>query len=108
TFPPGSVLHTQSPPIQAWHDADPTVQITSADYIDTSLGPPGIVARFWIASSVTASAGGLYHYEYALYNHNADRCAGSFTIPVPAGVIITDIGFHGVFAHSGEPYPNTA
>jgi hypothetical protein len=96
------------PPIQAWRDNDASVQISTADYIDQSLGAPGIVGRFWVGSKVTSNGDGTWHYEYAVYNHNADRCGGSFSVPIAAGVAITNVGFHGVFAHSGEPFPNSA
>ena len=38
---------------------------------------------------------------------NSDRGAGSFSIPIPAGVTVTNIGFHDVDYHSGEPYSPT-
>jgi hypothetical protein len=96
------------PPVQAWQDSDAAVQIADADYTDLSLGAPGITARFVVGCRVTSLGGGMYHYEYAVYNHNADRAGGAFSVPVAAGVMVSNIGFHGVFAHSGEPYPNTA
>ncbi|MBS0196922.1 MAG: hypothetical protein JSR77_09200 [Planctomycetes bacterium] len=101
-------VHRMSPGIQAWKDADPTVSITTADYVDTSMGTPGIVARFWVAGKATDNHNGTWHYEYAVYNHNADRAGGGFSIPVLPGVGVSGVGFSGTFAHSGEPYPNTA
>ncbi len=96
------------PGIQAWKDADAAVTLTTADYLDTGLVPTGITARFWVAGKATANGDGTWHYEYAVYNHNADRAGGAFSIPFGPGVVVSNIGFHGVFAHSGEPYPNTA
>lgn len=96
------------PAIQAWRDADPAVSLSVADYLDTSLGAPGIVCRFWVAAKVTDNGDGSWHYEYAVHNLNADRCGGRFSVPLAAGIRVTNIGFHGVFAHSGEPYPNVA
>ncbi len=43
-----------------------------------------------------------------MFNLNSDRSAGTFSVPLPAGAIVTNTGFHGVFCHSGEPYENTA
>ena len=97
-----------SPGIQAWKDADPTVSMAAADYLDTSLPGPGIVSRFWVAAKATDNGNGTWHYEYAVHNLNADRACGRFTIPLGQGAVVTNIGFHGVFSHSGEPYPNTA
>ena len=96
------------PAIQAWKDQDAAVQITTAEYVDTSLIAAGVRARFWVAAKATSNGNGTTHYEYNVYNLNADRNGGSFSVPIPAGVGVGNIGFHGVFAHSGEPYPNTA
>lgn len=100
--------HLMVPAIQAWKDQDPSVSITVADYLDTSLGLPGIVSRFWVAAKASDNGDGTWHYEYAVFNLNADRAGGRFSVPIPPNTTVTNIGFHGVFAHSGEPYPNTA
>ena len=96
------------PAIKAWKDADAAVSLVPVDYIDTSLGLPGIVARFWVAGRATSNGDGTWHYEYAVHNLNADRCAGGFSIPAGPGVTVSNVGFHGIFTHTGEPYPNSA
>ena len=101
-------IQPQAPALRAWRDADAGVTLTPADYIDTSLGGAGIVARFWVAARATPNGNGTWHYEYAVHNLNADRAGGSFSVPVGDGVVVSNIGFTGAFAHSGEPYPNTA
>ncbi len=101
-------IYRFEPAIKAWKNVDPSVTLVTADYIDTTLGTPGIVARFFVAGKATDNGNGTWHYEYAVYNLNADRAAGAFSIPTGSGVDVSNTGFHGVFAHSGEPYPNTA
>ena len=101
-------VHRMDPAIRAWKDVDPAVSLVAADYVDTTLGAPGIVARFWVGAKATDNGNGTWHYEYAVYNHNADRAAGGFAVPIGPGVNVTNIGFSGAFAHSGEPYPNTS
>ncbi len=96
----------REPALRAWKDNDPQVSLVSADYVDQSTAA-GIVARFWVAARATSLGGGMWHYEYAVQNLNADRAGGSFAVPVPVDASVTNVGFHGVFAHSGEPYPNT-
>ncbi|MCY2959485.1 MAG: hypothetical protein NTY35_04905 [Planctomycetota bacterium] len=54
----------------------------------------------------TSIAGGLYRYEYAVQNLNNDRSVRSFSIPVGAGVTVTNIGFHDVDYHSGDGVGN--
>ncbi|MFO0832437.1 MAG: hypothetical protein U0637_11440 [Phycisphaerales bacterium] len=96
----------RQPALRAWKDNDPAVSLVSADYVDHTTAA-GIVARFWVAGRATSLGNGLWHYEYAVQNLNADRAGGSFAVPVPADAVVTNVGFHGIFAHSGEPYPNT-
>lgn len=93
---------TQQPAIAAWAANDGTVTLANADYDDA-----GITARFVVGSKVTDNGNGTYTYEYAIQNINAHRSGGSFFIPVPSGVNITNVGFHDVFYHSGEPYDGT-
>src|SRR4051794_14053313 len=97
------------PGIQAWRDQDAAGTLANADYID-STGVPGTnsLARFIVGAKVTARGGGLYHYEYAVYNVNADRSGGSFSVPVAPGTVVTNVGFHAPLYHSGEVYDNTA
>jgi hypothetical protein len=99
--------HMQLPGIQAWKDQDSTITQVNAEYIDSSVGP-NIVARFIVSAKATSLGGGQYHYEYAVYNINADRSGGSFSVPIPAGAVVTNVGFHAPFYHSGEVFDNTA
>ncbi len=96
----------RQPAIRAWKDNDASVSLVPVDYVDHAT-PAGIVARFWVAGKATNLGGGMWHYEYAVQNLNADRGGGSFSVPVPVNANVTNVGFHGIFAHSGEPYPNT-
>lgn len=59
--------------------------------------------RAVIASMVTDLGDGTWRYEYAIYNIDMDRQIQSFTIPVPTGVELSDIGTYAVFHHN-EPY----
>jgi hypothetical protein len=95
--------HPMQAGILAWPAVDNTVVLANADYMDTN-----ITARFIVGSKVTNNGNGTWTYEYAVYNHNADRAGGRFTVPLPPSAIVTNAGFHGVFCHSGEPYENTA
>lgn len=89
-------LEEQVTAIQAWQDADPDVQISF-------VGVPG--DGFMLLGFKASAAGpNLWHYEYALYNYNSDRSAGTFRVPLPTGATVSNIGFHDVDYHSGEPY----
>ncbi|MCY2961406.1 MAG: hypothetical protein NTY35_14680, partial [Planctomycetota bacterium] len=73
------------PAIGAWQVVDPTVTLTNVQVAGDGL--------FIIGSKATSLGGGIYHYEYAVYNQNSDRNGGSFSVPIPAGASISNIGF---------------
>jgi hypothetical protein len=90
----------QKPGIMAWKDNDPTVQIQTIDI-------PGD-GRVFVAFKATPLTGNTFHYEYAVQNLNSDRAIGSFSIEIWPNANVSNIGFHGVPYHSGEPYSNAA
>jgi hypothetical protein len=63
--------------------------------------------EFRIAGVATDNGDGTYHFEYAIQNISSDRSAQAFRVPVPDNSTVTNIGFHDVDYHSGEPYDNT-
>lgn len=93
----GSTVRQQAA-IAAWASMDPAVGATVS--VDDPDG-----GRFVAASAATDLGGGQWRYEYAVYNLNSDRSAGSFNVPVPAGVSVSNIAFHDVDYHgNGNPY----
>ncbi|MFO0826943.1 MAG: hypothetical protein U0572_02250 [Phycisphaerales bacterium] len=86
----------QKPAIYAWQAADAAVTNVTIDVADDG--------RFLAAYKVTDNGNGTWHYEYAISNLNSDRSGGSFSLPIPAGVNVTNIGFHDIAYHSGEAY----
>jgi len=61
---------------------------------------------FIVGSRVTNLGGGLHHYEYAVHNMNVQRACGSFSVPMPAGALVTNIGFHDVTYRNGDGVGN--
>ncbi len=103
---PVGPMYTLVPAIYAWADhglgigmPDHTVQIIEVDVPEEG--------RFHIAVKVTELEAGGWRYDYAIRNLNSHRAAASFSVPVPSGSAVTNIGFHDVDYHSGEPYDNT-
>ncbi|HIN80267.1 MAG TPA: hypothetical protein EYN00_04250 [Planctomycetes bacterium] len=94
TFVGGNPTQQQSPGIQAWQDNVPAVTI-----VEGRVDGEGL---FLIAYNVTDNGNGTWHYEYAIFNMNSDRSGQSWSIPVPGGVAITNLGFHDVDYHSGD------
>jgi hypothetical protein len=102
SFSAPSPIVRRLPAIAAWQVADPDVELIAVDI-------PGSVPveRFHVARKVTDLGGGDFHYEYAIHNLNSDRSAWSFTIDFPGAAAISNVGFHDVDHHSGEPYATT-
>lgn len=87
--------HRTSQGIRAWADTRPAT-VTSSD---VQLVNEGLTI---VASEATDLGGGMFHYEYAVQNMNSDRSGQAFSVPVPAGVMVTNIGFHDVDYHDGD------
>jgi hypothetical protein len=92
------------PAINAWPGA--TIRTIEPD--------PGNDGRAFIAYKVTGPVGGLYHYEYAIYNLNLDRAIQSFSVsrlllPGASEGIGPEqnVGFHGPPQHPGFPNDGT-
>lgn len=86
----------EQPAIKAWKSWDPTV-------VETDVRIPG-EGLFILAARVEDLGDGTWGYEYALYNLNSDRAAQRVTLPVEPDAAVTQIGFHDVPYHSGEPF----
>ena len=82
------------PAIRAW-------KLSDAAVVESDILVPG-EGLFVVAAKATDLGNGTWHYEYAVYNHNSHRSARAFTLPLPAGVTVTNIGFHDVDYHSGD------
>jgi hypothetical protein len=90
----GSTVRME-PAVFAWQSNDPTVKLVKGDN-----GTDGL---FWLGFKVTDNGDDTWTYEYALYNLNSHRSAGSFSVPVPDNVTLTNVGFNDPDYHSGEP-----
>ena len=95
---PSGQTHREQPAVRAWQDNDP-------DVVETDLQIPGEGLLILAAKAVDLGTG-EYRYSYALQNLNSDRAAGSFSVPLPDGAVLSNITFHDVDYHSGEVYSN--
>ncbi len=85
----------QKPAIEAWPLVDANASIANVDVPNDG--------RFIAGVSVRSNGNGTWRYEYAVHNLNSDRSGRSFSVPVPAGVTITNVGFKDIDYHSGDP-----
>ncbi len=91
----------QKSAIQAWKASDASVTETIIDTPeDTTV--VNSTGRGILAAKATSLGGGMWHYEYALYNMNSDRGFASCTVPVGSTLTVSNIGFHDVSFHSGD------
>jgi hypothetical protein len=81
-------------------DPDPDVVETEIQLVGEGF--------FILAAKATDLGGGQWHYEYALQNVNSDRSGRAFTVPLPEGAVISNIGFHDIEYHSGDAQGNTS
>jgi hypothetical protein len=94
----GSISEKQ-PAILAWPVADPAAVVVPVDVPGSTP-----IERFHVGRAVTDLGAGLWHYEYAVHNLNSDRSVRKLSINFPLGTSITNVGFHDIEHHSGEPY----
>lgn len=105
TVASGSATVSGQPAIYAWrahgngeNTPDNSVSVQFADV-------PG-EGRFFAASKARQVAGGLWQYDYAVFNLNSHRSAGGFGVRIPPGAIVSNVGFSAPSYHSGEVYDN--
>jgi hypothetical protein len=90
--PVGNTVRMRSA-IEAWVGTGAIVTQVEPD--------PGNDGIWFMGYKVTNPSAGVWHYEYALYNQNLDRAIQSFSVPLGAGVNISNIGFHAPPQHPG-------
>ena len=94
-----AVAATDSNGLYSVNMADPSVTINEVDVSNEG--------RFYVGSKATNLGGGNWRYDYAVFNLNSHRSAGSFGVPFRAGTAVSNVSFRDVDYHSGEPYDNT-
>src|SRR5207248_9993147 len=99
TFATMGLVTRMQPAIRAWALVEPGVTVTSVQVPGDGL--------FFVGSHATSLGGGQFHYEYAVYNQNADRNCGTFSVAIPAGANVTNICFHDVTYRNGDGPGNT-
>jgi len=93
----------ERPAITAWRDVDSDVTLRSvlnAEDTDKSK-------LYFLAYKVTQRGPSRWDYEYALQNVTSDQSAMSFSLTAAPESSATNISFHDVDYHSGDPYDGT-
>jgi hypothetical protein len=97
SFSFSGTTHRQEAALNAWKVQDPSVTLVTVPGAETSGA-----SRYVLAYKTTDNGNGTWHYEYALYNMNSDNSARSFSVPVGAGVTLSNVGFHDVGYRNGD------
>lgn len=106
-FASSNTTQTTKPGIQAWADTDTTATIPGVitRVVLTNVTTPednAFTGLVIIGAQATNLNNGFWHYEYAVNNMNSDRSISSFSIPVPVGANITNVGFRDVDYWDGD------
>jgi len=85
--------------LRAWRALD-------MDVVETDIRVP-TEGLFILAAKAIPAGPIAWRYDYALQNLNSDRSARAFSVPLPPGAVASNVTFHDVDHHSGEPFDTT-
>lgn len=88
-----TATQTQGVRIQTWGDIQPA-----------PVAMPDDEGDILVAVEVTDMGGGNWHYEYVVYNHTSNREARTFSVPLPDGAVLSNIGFRDVDTNPGNDW----
>ncbi len=83
----------------AWVESDPEVNLAVIE-----VPSDGFI---FLAAKATDLGEGTWNYEYAIQNLDSNRAVRSFSMPMVPSANLTNVGFHDVDYHSGEPFDGT-
>ncbi|MFO0838501.1 MAG: hypothetical protein U1D55_08215 [Phycisphaerae bacterium] len=99
-------VNSRAPAIVAWRLNGGGAGILDPNVTDGLIDLPN-EGRFHTAVKVTNLGGGMWRYDYAIYNLNSDISGGALRIPIPSNAVVANAGFNAPRYHSGEPYSNS-
>lgn len=102
TFSFSAATVRQKAAIEWWATVDNQVLQTTVIVPNGATGPAGGEGKFIVSSRAYDLGGGIWHYEYAIYNQCSHRSGGMFEVPVPSGVTVSDLGFNSVPYYNGD------
>lgn len=100
-----TAMNRQKSAVEAWPLIDPNVLqdvVTVPNATPIVDDPFKGEGKYIISSRAYDLGNGTWHYEYSVYNQCSHRSAGFFDVPVPAGVNVTNVGFHDIDYRNGD------
>jgi hypothetical protein len=96
------------PAVTRWAQVDPNATVVEVFTDETGQGGEGIAnGLLHFGNAVSSNSDGSHHYEYLIHNQTSHRSVGSFSIPVPECVEISNVEVRMPQYHSGETIENT-
>jgi hypothetical protein len=96
------------PAVTRWPDVDANATVVEVFTDETGQGGEGIAAGLLhFGNAASSNSNGSHHYEYLIHNQTSHRSVGSFSIPVPDCVEISNVEVRMPQYHSGETVQNT-
>lgn len=86
--------------VWGWNSIDP--QVVVREVMNPNEGGAGVHGHFTVGYRVTSLGGGMWRYNYVVENLTSDQAGGSWTVPVPQSVVVSNVYFNDVDYHSGE------
>jgi hypothetical protein len=100
----GSV-HMFDPAIYALVDEYPSAGVEELQ--NDHEGGTNVHGWYFLGHNATDLGGGMWRYDYMLFNMNSEQAAGGLTINLPCSVNVSNVGFKDVDYTSGSPYDGT-
>lgn len=98
TFPFQDAQHKAGPVIDQWVSPDVVSTTEAHDRLDSSEG------HFRLAAKVVDLGDNSYRYEYAIMNLDFDRKIDSFSVPIPDGMVPTNLSFRDSDTNAGNDW----
>lgn len=97
----------QVPAVTRWADVDPNATVVEVLTDEIGQGGTGVVSGLLHAGhAATDNGNGTWHYEFLMHNQVSHRSVGSFSVPVPDCVTISNVEARMPQYHSGESITN--
>jgi len=102
-----SATDAELPAVVRWGTLDPNATVVEIITDETGQGGVGTTPGLLHAGhAATDNGNGTWHYEFLVHNQNSHRSVGSFSIPVPDCVTVSNVEYRGPKYHSGETVSN--
>ncbi len=95
------------PAAMRWDDVDSNATVVEVLTDEYGEGGTGVVSGLLHAGhAATDNGNGTHHYEFLVHNQVSHRSVGSFSVPVPDCVTLTNVEARLPIYHSGETIDN--